>query len=449
MHLSTKMLLYNLLGKGIVLLFFLMAGPLFLNHFAIKNIDAELIDKRDQILEIISKEGMSGFFTEEDTLSGFGSYNILREEYILLEKFENPYPLDSIFNEKRVLDQITVSYRVCAYIFGFDENYYLLEIGKSLETIENLNLIIYRVMVFLLVLFIVFSILLDNIFSKYILRPFSLIIKEKISRIREPQEFLHKPVKTTTIDFKVLDEAISDMMWRIQKSFNQEREFISHASHELKTPVSILQTKIEALFAQSELSENEMEKLMDMQGTIQKMKKTINSLLLLSKVNNAQFIKTVSFQLGVLLRELAEEWEMIAEDRNIKLKLNLKDDYMLENSNKSLCQIMFQNIISNAIKNSPDGTVIELAGEKSETGYKVLVSDKGSGIPEGLMSQVRSGLVFLSDANKESSGYGLQIVFKIATFLGVEINLKSGESGTQFTFTFNYYKASFSNVDQK
>jgi len=436
MHLSTKMLLYNLLGKGIVLLFFLMAGPIFLNHFAIKNIDEELIDKRDQILEIISKEGMSGFFTEEDTLSGFGSYNILREEYILLEIIDDPYLLDSIFNEKRVLDQITVSYRVCAYIFRYDGSYYLLEIGKSLETIDNLNLIIYRVMVFLLVLFIIFSILLDNIFSKYILRPFSLIIKEKISRIREPQEFLHKPVKTSTIDFKVLDEAISDMMWRIQKSFNQEREFISHASHELKTPVSILQTKIEALFAQSELSENEMGKLMDMQGTIQKMKKTINSLLLLSKVNNAQFIKTDSFQLGALLRELAEEWEMLAEDRNIKVKLNLKDDYLLQNSNKSLCQIMIQNIISNAIKNSPDGSVIELTGEVSQTGFNVLVSDQGNGIPERLLNQVKSGLVFLSDANKESSGYGLQIVFKIAAFIGVGIDFKSDASGTRFTFTF-------------
>jgi len=118
------------------------------------------------------------------------------------------------------------------------------------------------------------------------------------------------------------------------------------------------------------------------------------------------------------------------------VKLNLKDDYLLQNSNKSLCQIMIQNIISNAIKNSPDGSVIELTGEVSQTGFNVLVSDQGNGIPERLLNQVKSGLVFLSDANKESSGYGLQIVFKIAAFIGVGIDFKSDASGTRFTFTF-------------
>jgi hypothetical protein len=58
MYLSTKMLLYNLLAKGIILLLFLMTGPFLLKHFALKNIDAELIDKRDQILSIISHEGI-------------------------------------------------------------------------------------------------------------------------------------------------------------------------------------------------------------------------------------------------------------------------------------------------------------------------------------------------------------------------------------------------------
>ncbi|MFC4870365.1 sensor histidine kinase [Negadavirga shengliensis] len=437
MYLSTKMLLYNLLAKGIILLLFLMTGPFLLKHFALKNIDAELINKRDQILTIISHEGMGGFFSEEDSLSGFGSYNILREEYVLLEKLEEPFPLDSIFNEERILDNITVSYRVCAYVFAFEDDYFLMEIGKSLETINNISGLIFRIMLALLLGFIVLSFFLDNVFNKWLIQPFNRIIRDKISHIREPQQFVHQPVKTTTKDFKILDEAISEMIWRIQKAFNQERVFISHASHELKTPVSILQTKIEAFFGDENLSQQEMERLMDMQQTIQKLKKTINALLLLSKVNNAQYVKSETVSLDGLLKALFEEWEAIADDRSIRLKLELDGGFDFKNSNKSLCMIMVQNALSNAIKYSEEGMKVTLSGAPIAKGYKVEVIDEGRGISPALMEQVESGLVFLKDAQKESSGYGLQIIYKIASFLGVDVRIHSGKKGTAVVFHFS------------
>lgn len=436
MYLSTKMLLYNLLAKGIILLFFLMTGPFLLKYFALKNIDAELIDKRDQILAIVSYEGMGGFFNEQDSLSGFGSYNILREEYVLLEKLEEPYLLDSIFNEERILDNISVSYRVCAYVFAFEDDYFLMEIGKSLETINNISSLIFRIMLALLLGFIILSFFLDSIFNKRLIQPFNRIIRDKISHIREPQQFDHQPIKTTTKDFKILDDAISDMMWRIQKAFNQERVFISHASHELKTPVSILQTKIEAFFGDEDLSQQEMERLMDMQQTIQKLKKTINALLLLSKVNNAQYVKSETVSLDGLLKELFEEWEAMANDRSIHLTLELNGDFDYKNSNKSLCVIMIQNALSNAVKYSGEGMKVSLTGKVHSKGYIIEVIDESRGISSDLMEQVKSGLVFLKDAKKESSGYGLQIIYKIASFLGVDVQIDSGSKGTRVAFHF-------------
>jgi signal transduction histidine kinase len=356
---------------------------------------------------------------------------------VLLEKLEEPFPLDSIFNEERILDNITVSYRVCAYVFAFEDDYFLMEIGKSLETINNISGLIFRIMLALLLGFIVLSFFLDNIFNKWLIQPFNRIIRDKISHIREPQQFVHQPVKTTTKDFKILDEAISEMIWRIQKAFNQERVFISHASHELKTPVSILQTKIEAFFGDENLSQQEMERLMDMQQTIQKLKKTINALLLLSKVNNAQYVKSETVPLDGLLKTLFEEWEAIADDGSIRLKLELDGGFDFKNINKSLCMIMVQNALSNAVKYSEEGMKVTLSGALHSGGYKIEVIDEGTGISPTLMEQVESGLVFLKDAQKESSGYGLQIIYKIASFLGVDVRILSGKKGTKVVFHFS------------
>ncbi|MEX2512215.1 MAG: HAMP domain-containing sensor histidine kinase [Cyclobacteriaceae bacterium] len=436
MYLSTKMLLYNLLAKGIILLLFLMTGPFLLKYFALKDVDAELQDKRDQILTVIRQNGMAEFFQEEDSPSGFGSYNILREEYVLLEKMGEPFLLDSIFNEQRILDDVAVSYRVCAYVFSFEGETYLMEIGKSLETINRVFDLISRIILSLLLAFLVLSFFLDNIFGKWLILPFKKIIRDKISHINEPQQFKHDPIETSTKDFRILDDAISNMMWRIQKSFNQERVFISHASHELKTPVSILQTKIEAFFGDENLSQREMERLMDMQQTIQKFKKIINALLLLSKVNNAQYLKTESVSLDTILDELYEEWSPLAEDRALKLNLEIEDDFVFRPSNGSLCQIMLQNALSNAMKYSYKDTTIQLVGKLRLDEYQIQIINKGPGISQELIDQVAAGLVFLKDAKTESSGYGLQIIFKIASFLGVKVQVDSNSSDTKFIFRF-------------
>jgi sensor histidine kinase regulating citrate/malate metabolism len=66
----------------------------------------------------------------------------------------------------------------------------------------------------------------------------------------------------------------------------------------------------------------------------------------------------------------------------------------------------------------------------------VEVNDSGKGIPPDLIQQVKSGIVFLKDANNEKSGFGLQIMHKIATYLDVGLSIVSSDQGTKIQFTF-------------
>lgn len=437
MKLFHKLLIFNLLGKGLFLLVFLMSGPYLLSYLILKNTDRQLIEKKSEVIEMIQAEGIENFISEENPEEGFGSYNILKEEYILLEKAgEESFLQDSIFVEKRIIEEEEISYRVYADLIEIGGITYLLEIGRSLSTIEQIETIFYRIAIGILFSFLALSFFLDSMISKRIMAPFNKIIQTKIARINEPQEFHDQSIESSTQEFELLDQAISEMMKRIQKSFNQERVFISHASHELKTPISVLQSKLEAIFGDENLSPYQSEKLMDMQNTLQKMKKSVNALLLLSKVNNAQFIKTETADLQEIPESLLEDWVDIAADQGVTLQKGKLEPFIFSGTNYSLCQMMIQNGLSNAVKYVSSGGEIWLSGIKKSDQYEIVIENDGEGIDDKLLAQVKNGLVFLKDVTKEKSGFGLQIMFKIAIFLGVTLEVTSENGKTRVSYRF-------------
>ena len=437
MKLFHKLLVFNLLGKGVFLLVFLMLSPYLLSQLIIDNTDEELLAKKEEVLKLIQKGGIENFISNENPEQGFGSYNILKEEYILLVAVEADFSVDEpISIQKRIIEEDEISYRVLAEVIELGGDRYLLEIGRSLSTIEKIEGMFFQIAMGILFLFLALSFLLDSAISKRIMAPFNKIIQSKISRINEPQEFHDKSIASTTQEFKLLDVAISEMMKRIQKSFNQERVFISHASHELKTPISVLQSKLEAIFNDEQLTTYQSEKLMDMQDTLQKMKKSVNALLLLSKVNNAQYLKTETVDLKNLVDALVEDWTEIAEEKGILIKKGIIAPFVFEDTNLSLCQMMVQNALSNAVKYVENGGEISLSGTINGDCYQVVIENDGAGIDERLIEQVKNGLVFLKDVSKEKSGFGLQIMYKVALFLGVGLEIGSQTGKTRVCFSF-------------
>ena len=429
------MILFNLLAKGIILLGFLVAAPYLLKQYALNYTDDRLAEKRIQVLDIINQEGISSFFSEDEE-SGYGSYNLLKEEYISLEIVSDSVSMDTIFNEERIIEDEIVSYRVLAHTFSEHNTSYLLEIGRSLETIEQIERVLSTFIFVVFIAFILVSVFFDGVFHAFLLRPFYKIIYEKLPGIKEPHQYAFQPIETKTQDFKILDDAISDMMKRIQHAFNREREFIAHASHELRTPISILQFKIENMLSDSRLEEPDMLRVLDMQRTIQRFKHMVNSLLLISKISNDQYVKNEEVDLQAIINELGEEWVPIAQEKNLELNVMKGSAVLIRNSNHSMVMMMIQNVLTNAIRYSPSSGVIRMRIITHEESIVVEVSDTGTGIPISILEQVRAGTVFLKDAKSEKSGFGLQITQKIATYLNIQFVIDSSPAGTIIQFIF-------------
>ena len=240
--LRTKLTLFNLFSKLVFAAVFIAVMPYTIERINISQTDKELLRKKEQVISMINEIGIEQFINSESE-STFGSYNILKDEFISLERIDLEEDIDSIGVTQRLIEEETISFRVLSYSFDFNGQTYLLEIGKSLESIMHTRKNIIGLTWGLLTLIILSTLFADLYYTYRILHPLDLIIK-KLKGTSTPNVFDKVPVNTTTFDFNQLDQTLIDLMNRIDELFRKERDSTVNISHDLLTPVSVLRSKL-------------------------------------------------------------------------------------------------------------------------------------------------------------------------------------------------------------
>lgn len=435
MKLRAKFALYNTLSKLAIILVFVLILPLLIRNIAIINTDLELKAKRDQVLAIIDEVGITTFI-EEGSGSGYGSYNLLKEEFISLEQNDSVPPVTTIENSPRQVEDEIVEYRVLIHSFSIQEKQYILEVARSLSTIHDIESTLKKFGLYTLLIISIITTISDFAFTRLILAPLKKIIR-KLRTTRDPTSFNHERVATTTTDFRYLDETIHSMMDRMEAVFTKEREFISNVSHQLLTPVSILQTKLENLLNHSNLTEDAEIKLIESQKSLSRLKSIVQSLLLISRIENNQFIRQDSVSIPRLISEVYEEIEDRLEMKRIEFRSENISPFTFEKCNKPLLHTMLFNLINNAIKYTDEGGAIEVSGRMAGGSYELSIQDNGSGIAPENLSVIFSRFKQFRQSDQESHGLGLPIVKTIADFHSIEVLVNSRVgAGTKFTLVF-------------
>lgn len=435
MKLLTKLTLFITLSKLAIVLFFVLMLPSLVGKIAARYTDDYLRQQQRKVLREIGREGVD-FYLQGD--KSYGSYTLLKEEFISLEPVDRDYFLDTIETSERIVEQDTIEYRLLTKTFSQEGQNYLLEIGKKSATINQFNKPLQRIASYVLIVLILLTLVVDLAYTRYLLAPLGKIISSKLLNRKFPFNDRSLPIHTSTSDFQYLDSSLISLMEQVHEAFEKEREFTANASHELMTPISILQNKIENLMDEAEIDEGVQKRLIEMHRTLNRLKKIVNSLLLISRIDNAQFAKADTVQVRELFGDVLEEIEHRLEEKKIHLQLDLRNELPLRNCNRDLLFQLIYNLINNAIKyNKPGGTINIKDFYKSGSPYKIVIEDTGIGIPAEDLPTIFNRFKKSNLSEGGGFGLGLSIVESIASYHQITIQVESNESkGTAFTLIF-------------
>ncbi|HPA87555.1 MAG TPA: HAMP domain-containing sensor histidine kinase [Bacteroidales bacterium] len=434
-RLKTKLSLFNLLSKLVFTALFLIFLPWIIERINLRQVDNDLIQKREKTIDLISSIGIEPFISS-DTTGSFGSFNILKEEYISLELIPEGGERNEILVSDRTIEDEVITYRVLNYTFMADGETYLLEIGKSLETITEGRKSIYRIILGFLAFIILITLVTDLQYTRIILKPLKRIT-DKLREISSPSKFDRAPVRTSTFDFATLDKALIDLMSKIEESFRKEKEITVNISHELMTPVSVMRSKLENILIQKDIGEETAIRIEESLQTLQRLQRLVNSLLMIARIESHQYLLEEKAEVRSILAEITGELRPVTADKEIDLKEEYEDDGGFGPANRPLLFSMFYNVVNNAVKNTFQGGTITIKIQRVSGILRVVISDTGRGMDQEQLSALFSRFSSRRGNDENGTGIGLAITKSIADLhqIGISVSSSPG-NGTEFIFIF-------------
>jgi signal transduction histidine kinase len=384
--LKNQLAFINALSKVLIVLLLVFTLPWLVSRISIDQTDDKLIENLDDVFVLIDSLGVDAFFDSDSDFKAFGSYNILKEEFISIEKFDSDSLINFINYSQRIIEDELVDYRVLSYSFEIDKEYYIIEIGKSISTILHFEKQLKRWAFLFMIILLAITVIVEISVIQYMLRPLDLIVS-KLKSTSNPSSFSFKKVKTNTSDFKYLEETLHSLMHKIQESFNNEREYIGNVSHELLTPVSIIKSKLDNIIMEGKLNEQDMLKVFESKKTLGRLTKMIRTLLTLSRIENEEYILKDEIDAVQTIKSVVEELEDRIGAKLLNIKIDFKEPHILLKGNQELFFNMVYNLLNNAIKYTHKG---HIAVESKVTNGvpEIVISDTGEGIDSNLLPYI-------------------------------------------------------------
>ena len=239
--------------------------------------------------------------------------------------------------------------------------------------------------------------------------------------------------------FDYIKENLNKMAAELAKTEVLHTDFISNVSHELKTPLAVIQNYAAALQNES-LGAKTRQKYADtLVSASKRLTALVTNILKLNKLENQELTPEYEkVRLGDMLAETIVQFDELIESKNLELECDLDEVELVSCPN--YLKIVWNNLLSNAIKFTDAGGKISVSVKRAEGGAVVKVSDTGCGIsPETGAHIFEKFYQGDTSHSKEGNGLGLALVKKVIDVIGGEITVES-EEGKGSTFTVRLYE---------
>lgn len=408
----------------IVLFLAVLAGWSIAFYFIMKyevyqNTDETLFNRANNIYEYLRTNPS---VVKAQPLSDYHVQEIRQEEYHALPRqvyadtlvYE---PTDAEYDEYRRLE---------ATVDVGGRYFRITVLRPRLETTEIVNTVLLT-LIPLSVLMVILLVLSAGILNKKLWSPFYSVI-DFLSAYRVDKDARLPSHKHAIDEFSRLEQSINSLVARNREVFQQQKQFIENASHETQTPLAIIQSQMEILLQSPDLSEQQSEIIQSALKETDRLSKLNRTLLLISKIENQQFLEKTPVQIHELTGRLLGYFEEKKDKLNITVDLQ-GDERATVDTNKTLMEVMIGNLLKNAfthnIQNGHIGIFINRDSLVIEnTGMPIQEHDK---IFERFYN--KSG-------GSDNWGLGLSIVRKITEINQWKISYKWAGQKHAFTVQF-------------
>lgn len=268
----------------------------------------------------------------------------------------------------------------------------------------------------IILLLLAVSAVLSVIISRRLLAPFNLTLEVIQSFQLKRKEPASLPVTNIT-EFKRLNSFLAGMMEKAQQDYHALKEFTENASHEMQTPVAIMRGKLELLL-DTPLSNEQARLIVSVQNALDRLSKMGNSLTLLTKIENKEFISPDPVDLSKLLSEALFAFEELMEMKSLKTEQHIEPGVNIH-IHPVLADILLSNLLSNAIRHNMEGGYVGV-----ELNKKHLII-KNTGMPLEEKEEEMFGRFKKGRGNSDSVGLGLAIVKRICEQSKLKISYKN------------------------
>ncbi len=263
------------------------------------------------------------------------------------------------------------------------------------------------------------------------------------ARIPEDQKGDFVPLANT---FNDMADTINANIEEIKSVERLRRELIANVSHDLRTPLAIMQGYVETLIMKEDTisKEDRVKHLNTVLSSSKRLSKLVGQLFEYSKLEAKQIQpQKEPFFMSELAQDVLAKYKILAEKRNIQLALDRQGELPMVFADVSLVERVIQNLMDNALKFTPDNGKIALELSETNSGIEVKVSDSGPGIPEDQQAHIFERYFKAKNNEHKSSGagLGLAIVKKILEIHDSTISVSSRPNqGATFAFFLPSYQ---------
>lgn len=391
--------------KLALLLFLLMAvwGVLF--YYAI--ID-EVVDETDDTLENYGEILMESALHDPSILETEGSLMSFYKFTPISEEEGRHYR--QVFYDATVyieLEDEDEPVRVMCTAFRMpDGQYYELKLMISILERDDMVEAMLWYLGALFLLFLICTSIGIQLVLKGVFRPLHRLL-DWLHCIQPGKEVPPLDNPTKIREFRQLSDAALDMGNRSYKAYEEQKQFIENASHELQTPLAIVRGKVELLAESEGMTEQQMEQLDEIYATLGRAVKLNKSLLLLSRIENGQYTEMEDVSVDEILDELLPDL-MDIYDKQVRLIRKREEQPFIIRCNHSLAQILVSNLVKNSLLHNREGGELQVL----TTPTSLVIKNTGD-VPldgEKLFRRFYHGM----DGKKDSTGLGLAIARSIA-----------------------------------